>query len=155
MIYVLLTLALLLPVQRPARPPIAKIPVPQGWTAELNTFDLVIEHSSGAALKVLHRRADDLDAFAQLGADRLASPLGFAQIGAPAHFNDGTEEWIQYEIRGNRIADHRRILYRVMRDLNNRGGIIEITYDNSEARFDVLLTEAQSIVAQFLSLDRR
>ena len=153
MIYLFMLSALLLPAQRQAplrRPP--EMAVPQGWTVALSGFDLVVNHSSGASLRVVHRRTtDDLQAFAEREADGVASPLGFAHIGIPVHSSDGREEWFQYEIRGNRIAEHRRILFRAIRNSDDPNVIIEITYENSEARFDVLLTEAQSVATQFLS----
>jgi hypothetical protein len=152
MAYLLMLAALLLPVQRPARGRAPEFSVPQGWTVELfSGIDLVVKHSSGASLRVIHRRTDDLQGFAQRAAEGIAYPLGFALIGMPQHFNDGTEEWFQYEIRGNRIAQHRRILYRASRNPSDPAGVIELTYENAEDRFDVLLTEAQSIATQFLS----
>jgi hypothetical protein len=151
-LYLLIFSALLAPAQRPARGRVPEIPVPQGWTVELYGADLVVTHSSGASLRVVtSRRAEDLEGFAQRAADGLAYPLGFAQISMPQHFNDGKEEWFQYEIRGNRLTSHRRILYRAIRNSNNSTGVIEITYENSEDHFSALLTEAQSIATQFLS----
>ena len=74
-------------------------------------------------------------------------PLGFAKLGEPRHFQDSDEEWIQYEIRGNRLSERRRILYRATR---RKTAVFEIVYENSEDRFDVLLTEAQSLAASIL-----
>jgi|ERR1041384_639564 hypothetical protein len=150
MLYLLIASALLVPVQRPARGRVAEISVPQGWTVDVDSpVLLMVNHSTGASLRVvINRRADELQSFAEREADRLANPLGFAQIAAPQHFNRGEEESFQYEIRGNRLAEHRHILYRATR---NSTGIIEIIYENSEGRFNVLLTEAQSIATQFLS----
>jgi hypothetical protein len=150
MSYLLIVSALLFSAQRPQRGRVAEISVPQGWTVDVDITDiLIVNHSTGASLRVVrNRRADELESFAERGADRLANPLGFAQIGIPQHFNRDEEESFQYEIRGNRLAEHRRILYRATR---NSTGIIEIIYENSEDRFNVLLTEAQSIATQFLS----
>jgi hypothetical protein len=151
MVCLLIVSALLVPVQRPARGRVAEISVPQGWTVDTDSplVVLIVNHSSGASLRVVvNRRADELQAFAEREADRLANPLGFAQISLPQHFNRGEEESFQYEIRGNRLAAHRRILYRATR---NSTGIIEIIYEHSEDRFNILLTEAQSIATQFLS----
>jgi len=152
-LYLLVVSALLFPAQRPARPRVPEMSVPQGWTVDLSGIDfLMVKHSSGASLRVGRNRiAEDLQSFAQRAAERLANPLGFAQIGRPLHFSDTEEEWFQYEIRGNRIAEHRRILYRAIRDSSNSTGVIEIVYENSEDRFEVLLSEAQSIATQFLS----
>ena len=77
------------------------------------------------------------------------TPLGFAKLGEPRHFKGATEEWVQYEIRGNRLTDHRRILYRAVR----RGsGFFELVYENSEDRFDVLLTETQEIASSLQAI---
>jgi hypothetical protein len=144
--------ALLFPAQRPARARVPEIAVPQGWTVELYGVDLVLKHSTGASLRVVtNRRTEDLQGFAERAADGLAYPLGFAVISVPVHFSDAKEEWFQYEIRGNRLAEHRRILYRAIRNANSSSGVTEIVYENSEERFSVLLTEAQSIATQFLS----
>ena len=150
MFYLLIVSALLFPAQRPQWGRVVEISVPQGWTVETDSpVFLVVNHSTGASLRVVRNRgADELQSFAERGADRLANPLGFAQIGIPQHFNRGEEESFQYEIRGNRLAAHRRILYRATRDST---GIVEIIYEHSEDRFSVLLTEAQSIATQFLS----
>ena len=72
------------------------------------------------------------------------NPLGFAKLGEPRYFKDAHDEWVQYEIQGNRLADHRRILYRALR---RDTGYFEIVYEASEDGFDVLLTEAQSIAS--------
>lgn len=150
MFYLLIVSALLFPAQRPQRGRVVETSVPQGWTVDVDSPDiLTVNHSTGASLRVVrNRRADELQSFAERAADRLANPLGFAQIALPVHFNRGEEEWFQYEIRGNRLAEHRRILYRATR---NPTGIIEIIYEHSEDRFNVLLTEAESIATQFMS----
>jgi hypothetical protein len=153
MIYLLILSALLFPAQRPPqrRPP--EIAVPQGWAVEFNFgIDLWVKHSSGASVRVIRsRRAEDLRAFAEREAEGLAYPLGFAEIDTPLHFDDAKGESFEYKIRGNRLAEHRRILYRAIRDPNNSTGVIQIIYENSEDRFDVLMTEAQSIATRFLS----
>ena len=153
MLSLLIVAALLFPAQRPARARAPEFSVPQGWnTITFSPVYLDIEHSSGATLRVGRRRlADNLQNFAARSADGIAYPLGFAEIGPPRHFVDGKKEWFQYEIRGNRMAAHRRILYRAMRDPDDSASVIEMTYENSEDRFSVLLTEAQSITTQFLS----
>ena len=154
MVYLLMFSVLLFPAQRPVSGSLPEFAVPQGWTVALGGIDLVVDHSSGASLRVIHRTTDNLQSFAQLAVERLANPLGFAHIGMPEHFNNGSEEWFQYDIRGNRIAEHRRILYRAIRNPNDPAGVIEITYENAENRFDVLLTEAQLIASQFLTQSR-
>ena len=153
MLSLLVVAALLFPAQRPARGRAPEFSVPQGWnTITFSPLYLNIEHSSGATLRVVKRRvADDLQNVAARSADGIAYPLGFAEIGPPRHFVDGKTEWFQYEIRGNRIAAHRKILYRAMRDPDDSRSVIEMTYENSEDRFSALLTEAQSITTQFLS----
>ena len=100
MLYLLVVSALLFPAQRPARGRVPEMPVPQGWTVEINGAGLLmVNHSSGASLRVARNRvAEDLQSFAQRAAERLANPLGFAQIGRPLHFSDAGEEWFQYEI---------------------------------------------------------
>ncbi len=77
------------------------------------------------------------------------TPLGFAKLGEPQHFKGTNEEWVQYEIRGNRMTEHRRILYRAFR----RGsGLFELVYENNEDRFDQLLTEAQEIASSLQTI---
>jgi hypothetical protein len=49
------------------------------------------------------------------------------------------------------VAAHRRILYRAIRNPKDPANVTEIIYENSEDRFNVLLTEAQSIATQFLN----
>ena len=77
------------------------------------------------------------------------TPLGFAKLGEPQHFKGTNEEWVQYEIHGNRLTEHRRILYRAFR----RGsGLFELVYENNEDRFDQLLTEAQEIASSLQTI---
>jgi hypothetical protein len=151
--YFLVLASLLIPAQRPARARGAEFSVPQGWAVEYSFPDmLLVQHSKGASLRVVRSRtSDDLRSFAFRAVDRLANPLGFARVGMPQHFNDANEEWFEYAIRGNRQAEHRRILYRASRASQNPASVIEMIYENSEDRFDVLLSEAQSIVTHFLS----
>jgi hypothetical protein len=94
------------------------------------------------------RHTEELANYARSAAELLANPLGFATIGQPRRFSDAGQEWFEYEIHGNRRAERRRILYRATR---NSSGLVEIVYENSEARFDTLLTEVHSMVTQFLS----
>ena len=70
------------------------------------------------------------------------APLGFAKLGEPRFFKDNHDEWVEYEIRGNRLSDHRRILYRALR---RDTSFFEMVYEAGEDRFDSLLTEAQGI----------
>jgi hypothetical protein len=71
-------------------------------------------------------------------------PLGFARLGEPVYFKEKQEEWVQYEIAGNRLADPHRIRYRVLRRDNS---FFESVYEAPEDRFERLLTEAQGIAA--------
>ena len=130
----------------PARGDRFQIAVPQGWKAlTAGSADVLLEHSTGASLLVMRGMpTTKLDAFAQDHAERIMVPLGFAKLSEPRHFKGPNEEWVQYEIRGNRLSEHRRILYRAFR----RGsGLFELVYENSEDRFDVLITEAQEIAS--------
>jgi hypothetical protein len=122
-----------------------QIAVPQGWKILTAGSDVVIEHSTGASLLVL--RTDpvkNLQEYALQQAERVMSPLGFAKLGDPRTFKDAHEEWIEYEIRGNRLADHRRILYRAMRRAT---AYYSIVYEAPEDEFEALLTDAQSIAS--------
>lgn len=143
-------LLILMALQVSPQPPTARgdrfqIAVPQGWRILTAGGDIVLEHSSGASLLLLRAAlATRLEDFAQRQAERIMTPLGFAKLGEPQHFKGTNEEWVQYEIQGNRLTEHRRILYRAFR----RGpGLFELVYENSEDRFDQLLTEAQGIAS--------
>ena len=127
-----------------------QIAVPQGWKVLNACDDVILQHSSGASLLLLRAMATTrLEDFAEKQAERIMAPLGFAKLGEPQHYKNGNEEWVQYEIRGNRVAEHRRILYRVFR----RGaGLFELVYESSEDRFDQLLTEAQEIASSLQTL---
>jgi hypothetical protein len=122
-----------------------QIAVPQGWKTLMAGSDVLLEHASGASLLLLRTAPTTrLENLAQDHAERIMSPLGFAKLGEPQHFKDAHGEWIQYDIRGNRLTEHRRILYRAIR----RGAsCFEVVYENSEDRFDVLVTEAEEIAS--------
>ena len=122
-----------------------QIAVPQGWKVLTSGSDVVIEHSTGASLLVL--RTDpvkNLAEYALQQAERVMSPLGFASLSDPHTFKDAHEEWIEYEIHGNRLADHRRLLYRAMR---HDSSFYSIVYEAGEDQFDALLTDAHSIAS--------
>src|SRR6266566_8686961 len=90
-----------------------QIAVPQGWKVLISGDDVVLQHSSGASLLLLRAATTTkLNDFAERQAERIMTPLGFAKLGEPQHFKGTKEEWVQYEIRGNRLSEHRRILYR-------------------------------------------
>jgi len=127
-----------------------QIAVPQGWRILTAGSDVVLEHSTGASLLLLRATpAGNLDDFAQRQAERIMTPLGFARLGEPHHFKGTNQEWVQYEIRGNRMTEHRRILYRAFR----RGsGLFELVYENNEDRFDLLVTEAEVIASSLQTI---
>ena len=77
------------------------------------------------------------------------TPLGFAKLGEPRSFKDSHDEWIQYEIRGNRLTDHRRLLYRVLR---RDTGFFELIYEAREDDFDLLMTEAQGMASSIQAM---
>jgi len=127
-----------------------QIAVPQGWRVLNDGGDIVLEHSSGASLLLLRASLTGrLEDFAQRQAERIMAPLGFAKLGEPQHFKATNEEWVQYEIHGNRLSEHRRILYRVFR---RPSGLFELVYENSEDRFDQLLTETQEIASSLQTI---
>ena len=122
-----------------------QIIVPQGWKTLNGGGDVLLEHASGASLLVRRiTQTKNLTGYAQQQAERVMNPLGFATLGEPRYFKDNHDEWVQYEIQGNRLADHRRILYRALR---RDTGYFEIVYEASEDRFELLLTEAQGIAS--------
>src|SRR5215831_5542770 len=127
-----------------------QIAVPQGWKVLNAGDDVMLQHSSGASLLLLRAMPTaHLEEFAQKQAERIMSPLGFAKLGEAQHYKNGNEEWVQYEILGNRAVEHRRILYRAFR----RGAsLFELVYENSEDRFDQLLTETQEIATSLQTL---
>ena len=122
-----------------------QIAVPQAWRVLIAGTDVVLEHSSGASLLLVRATpVSNLQDFAERQAERIMRPLGVAQLGEPQHFKSANQEWVQYEIRGDRLDEHRRILYRAFR----RGaGLFELVYENSEDRFDQLLPEAHEIAS--------
>jgi len=149
-------LALILAVFQTSQPPAAargdrfQIVVPQGWKILTAGGDVVLEHSTGASLLLLRASSTtNLNDFAERQAERIMAPLGFAKLGESQHFKGANEEWVQYEIRGNRFAEHRRILYRAFR----RGtSLFELVYENSDDQFNVLLTEAQEIASSLQTI---
>ena len=82
--------------------------------------------------------------YAQQQAERVMLPLGFAKLSEPRYFKDVHDEWVQYEILGNRLSEHRRLLYRALR---RDTSFFEFVYEANEERFDLLLTEAQGIAS--------
>jgi hypothetical protein len=107
--------------------------------------DILVEHSTGASILV--RRISptkNLMEYAQLQAERVMAPLGFAKIGEPRNFKEGRDEWVQYEIQGNRLAEHRRILYRALR---RDSAYFEMVYEAGEDHFNALITDAMGIAA--------
>ena len=122
-----------------------QIVVPQGWKVSRAAADVLLEHSTGASLIVRRPvQARNIDVFARDGVERIMAPLGFAKLDPPRKFEDSNAESVQYEIRGNRLSERRRILYRVVR---RDAAVFEVIYENSEDAFNILVTEAQSIAA--------
>ena len=120
-----------------------QIAVPQGWRILNAGSEVVLEHSMGASLLLMRAApTSNLDGFAQRQAERIMAPLGFAKLGEPQHFKGANQEWVQYEIRGNRLTEHRRILYRAFR---KGAGLYELVYENNEDQFDLLVTDAEEI----------
>jgi hypothetical protein len=133
------------PAPAPVRGDRFQIIVPQGWKTLNGGGDVLLEHETGASLLVRRiTQTRNLTDYAQQQAERVMNPLGFATLGEPRYFKDTHDEWVQYEILGNRLADHRRILYRALR---RDSGYFEIVYEASEDRFQSLLTEAQGIAS--------
>ena len=147
---VLLIFAVLQTIQIPSPVPRVRgdrfqVIVPQGWRTLNDGGFVLLGHSSGASLLVERiDRTNNLPAYAQRQAERIMLPLGFARIGEPRFFKDAHDEWVQYEIRGNRLTDHRRILYRVLR---RDSSFFEFVFEAGEDLFSVLLTEAQEIAS--------
>lgn len=125
-----------------------QIMAPQGWKVVREGLEVLLEHSTGASVAVRRprdsRQPRNLDVFALDAVEQIMAPLGFAKFEAPRRFKEGNQESVQYEIRGNRLSAHRRILYRAVR---RNAVVFEVVYESSEERFDVLLTEAQSIAS--------
>ena len=130
-----------------------EITVPHGWTAERVGRDASLKHTTGASLLVINSRStNDFSGFTEHEAERVANPLGFATISKPRHFSSSNQEWFEYDIRGNRLADHRRILYRAVR---TGTGLTEIIFESAEDRFDILLPEALSMASSLKSVPRK
>ena len=132
-------------VPAPVRGDRFQILVPQGWRTLNGGGDILIDHATGASVMVRRiAQTKNLSDYALHQAERVMTPLGFARLGEPRFFKDNHDEWVEYEIRGNRLADRRRILYRALRRDN---GFFEMVYEASEDRFEKLLTEAQGIAS--------
>jgi hypothetical protein len=151
----LLVFVIVQAAQTPAPPPSARgdrfqIMVPQGWKTLYDGGYVLLEHSSGASVMVerINRTTNLLD-YAQRQAERIMSPLGFAKMAEPKHFKDTRDEWVQYEILGNRISDRHRILYRVLR---RDSGFFELVYEAPEERFDSLITQATDIASSLQTI---
>jgi hypothetical protein len=127
-----------------------QIAVPQGWRILSAGGDVVLEHSMGASLLLMRAApTGNLNDFAERQAERIMAPLGFAKLGEPQHFKGPNQEWVQYEIRGNRLTERHRILYRAFR----RGsGLYELVYENNEDQFDLLVTEAEEIATSLQTI---
>lgn len=139
-----------IPTQPPVRGDKFQIIVPQGWKTLNEGGYVLLEHTSGASLLVQRiNRPTNLPEYAQRQAERIMMPLGFATLAEPRSFKDAHDEWVEYEIRGNRLADHRRILYRVLR---RDTSYFEFVYEAQEDRFQTLLTEAQGIASSVQAL---
>jgi hypothetical protein len=124
--------------------------VPQGWKTLNDGGFVLLEHSTGASLLVQRiTRPANLPDYALHQAERVMMPLGFAKLGEPRSFKDSHDEWVQYEIQGNRLTDHRRLLYRVLR---RDTGFFELIYEAREDDFDVLMTEAQSMASSIQTM---
>jgi hypothetical protein len=127
-----------------------QIMVPQGWKTLNDGGFVLLQHSSGASLLVQRiDRTNNLNDYARRQAERIMMPLGFAKLGEPRQFKDTRDEWVQYEIVGNRLSDPHRILYRVLR---RETGFYESIYEANEGGFDLLLTEAQGITSSVQAL---
>jgi hypothetical protein len=127
-----------------------QIAVPQGWKTVEDGGTVLIEHTSGASLLILRSTLPrNLQDYAQQQAERIMAPLGFAKLGEPRYYKDGQDEFVEYEILGNRLADHRRILYRA---LHRKSGLFEIVYEAGVDQYDSLLTDAQSIASSVQAL---
>jgi hypothetical protein len=127
-----------------------QIAVPQGWKTVEDGGTVLIVHTTGASVLVLRSTLPrNLQDYAQRQAERIMAPLGFATLGEPRYFKDTHDEWVEYEIRGNRLADHRRILYRA---LHRSSGLFEIVYESGEDNFEGLLTDAQTISSSVQAL---
>src|ERR1051325_5094566 len=80
--------------------------VPQGWKTLRDGAAVLLEHSSGASLLIQRtERTTNLADLARHQAERIMMPLGFAKLGDPRQFKDKHDEWVQYEIYGNRLDE--------------------------------------------------
>jgi hypothetical protein len=123
------------------------IVAPQGWSVRDSAIPW-LEHATGASVRVMRfSQRGTLETYARDAAERVMRPLGFGKLSAPTYFRNSEQEWIQYEIWGNRLSERRRILYRAIR---RSDALFEIIYENSEERFDVLSAEAQSLASALL-----
>jgi len=130
-----------------------EITVPHGWKAEMVSRDARLKHTTGASLLIINSRTtNDFSSFTERMAEGVANPLGFATISKPRHFSNSNQEWFEYDIRGNRLDDHRRILYRAIRA---GPGLTQIIFESAEDRFDILLPEALSIASSLKSVPRK
>jgi hypothetical protein len=130
-----------------------EITVPHGWTAEWVGGNSWLKHTSGASLRIINSRStNDFIGLTQRMAEGVANPLGFATISKPRHFSNSDQEWFEYDIRGNRLADHRRILYRAVK---THTGLTEIIFESAEDGFDILLPEALSVASSLKSVARK
>ena len=120
--------------------------VPYGWKVDnLHTQSIEIDHTSGASFIFRSIRGKgNLDAFAREGVDRVMMPLGFATFGEPLNRKVNGAPAVQYEIQGNRLSRHRKLLYiAIARD----DGFYETIYENDETNFDQLVTDAERMAA--------
>jgi hypothetical protein len=127
-----------------------QIAVPQGWKVLTSDADVLLEHTSGASLLIVRVEATrNLSDYAQQQAERIMAPLGFAKLSEPRDYKDAHDEWVEYEIRGTRQADPRRILYRA---LHHGTAFYGVVYEASDDQYEALLTDAQSIAASVQNL---
>jgi hypothetical protein len=152
----LLFVVVLQTASQPPPPSIARgdrfqLVVPQGWKALNESGSVLLAHASGASLLIQRiNRTSNLADYAQRQADRIMMPLGFAdKLEEPRLFKADNQEWVQYEIRGNRLSERRRLLYRAQRKDAN---YFEFVYEAAEDQFDSLLTEAQAIASSVEAL---
>jgi hypothetical protein len=120
--------------------------VPFGWKVDnLQTQSIQIKHSSGASFIFRGIRGKgDLETFALEGVDRVMMPLGFATFGEALKRKVNGAPAIQYQIQGNRLSQHRKLLYiAIARD----DGFYETIYENDETDFDQLVTDAERMAA--------
>ncbi|HLH30934.1 MAG TPA: hypothetical protein VKY31_06995 [Terriglobia bacterium] len=152
----LLILALLQSTQAPALQAVRgdrfQVSVPQGWKVLTSdtSGDVVLDHSSGASLLIIRvQPPKSLQDYAQDQAERIMAPLGFAKLGEPKYSKEGKDEFVEYQIRGNRLSEHRRILYRAL----HRGTAYYcIVFEAPEDQYEALVTDAQNVAASVEAL---